>query len=82
MNTLTIILLVYVILDILVDSIALVCLRRMGYTLKDIAYRLRSILFYKPRDEDYEYDDDYDDDWVDEQDYTDLEEESENILGD
>ena len=44
MNTLTIFLLVYVILDIIVDTIAFILLRRMGFSLRDIALRVRSLL--------------------------------------
>ena len=74
MSTLTIILLAYVILDITIDTIAIICLRRKGYTFRDIAYRIRSIFKSQPQ---YEYEDyDDDDEWVDDQGYGDLEEES------
>lgn len=45
MSTLTIILLVYVILDIIATTFVVIRLKSMGYTFKGMAWRL----FHKPR---------------------------------
>ena len=47
MNTLTIILLVYVILDIILDTTAIILLRRKGYSLKSIAFKIKELLTFK-----------------------------------
>lgn len=47
MSTLTIILLVYVILDILLDTTAIILLRRKGYSLKGIAFKIKELLTLK-----------------------------------
>ena len=79
MNTLTIILLVYVILDILVDTTAIILLRKKGYTLKSIAFKIKELITlevpYRYDDEDMaEYDEECDG-WEDE-----IERESEEII--
>lgn len=64
MNTLTIILLVYVILDIISTIIALFLMRRKGISFRDLANRLRWLCKKeKPtedEDEDWDEYDDYD----------------------
>ena len=47
MSTLTIILLVYVILDIILDTTAIILLRRKGYSLKSIAFKIKELLTLK-----------------------------------
>ena len=44
MKTFTIILLIYVLLDIIIDLMAINILRRNGYTLKDIALKIRNLM--------------------------------------
>lgn len=64
MNTLTIILLIYVILDIISNLILITLMKRKGIRLTDLAYRLR--WFFKKEeptedeDEDWDEYDDYD----------------------
>lgn len=48
MNTLTIILLIYVILDIIVDTYAIIQFKRKGYSLRYIAGRMWRFLSNKP----------------------------------
>lgn len=48
MNTFTIILLVYVIIDIIVDTYAIIQFKRKGYSLRYIAGRMRRFLSNKP----------------------------------
>lgn len=43
MSTLTIILLVYVILDIILDTIAIILLKRKGYSLMGIALMIKNL---------------------------------------
>ena len=63
MNTLTIILLIYVILDIISNLILITLMKRKGIRLTDLAYRLRWLCKKEePITEDEEWDeyDDYD----------------------
>lgn len=63
MNTLTIILLIYVILDIISNLILITLMKRKGIRLTDLAYRLRWLCKKeKPTTEDEDEDwDEYDD---------------------
>lgn len=69
MNTLTIILLIYVILDIISNLILIVLIKRKGIRLTDLAYRLRWLC--KKEKEIVEHYEDYfyDEDEVDDQGY-------------
>ena len=60
MNALTIILLIYVILDIISDLIIIALMKRKGIRLTDLAWRLKWLCAKeKPtEDEDYFYDED------------------------
>ena len=59
MSKLTIILLVILIINFLVESFAFICLRRRGYTIKNIALGIKYLLTHKPIvSEIYDYDDD------------------------
>ena len=58
MNTLTIILLVYVILDIIIDTIVVIKLKSMGISLRSLA----RMLHLHKHQATQSYDDDYDDD--------------------
>ena len=51
MSTLTIILLIYVILDIILDTTAIILLKRKGITLRGMANQIRWV-FSKPYDTD------------------------------
>lgn len=69
MNTLTIILLIYVILDIISNLILITLMKRKGIRLTDLAYRLRWFCKKEEpitKDEDWDEYDDYD---VDDQGY-------------
>ena len=63
MNALTIILLIYVILDIISTLILIVLFKRKGMSLADLAWRLKWLCTKEEptEDEDYFYDDDVDD---------------------
>ena len=61
MNTLTIILLIYVILDIISNLILITLMKRKGIRLTDLAYRLRWLCKKeKPTTEDEDEDEDWD----------------------
>ena len=62
MNTLTIILLIYVILDIISNLILIAFMKRKGIKLTDLAYRLRWLCKKEEPTEDEDWDeyDDYD----------------------
>lgn len=76
MSKLTIILLVILIINFLVESFAFICLRRRGYTIKNIALGIKYLLTHKPIvSEIY----DYDDEDIDDQGYAELVEEENEI---
>lgn len=89
MNTLTIILLTYVILDIISNLILIALMKRKGIRLTDLAYRLRWLCKKEEpiKDEDWDEYDDYDfpqnEDDIDDQGYghKDIENEYEEIRG-
>ena len=65
MNTLTIILLIYVILDIISNLVLITLMKRKGIRLTDLAYRLRWLCkkeepITEDEDEDWDDYDDYD----------------------
>lgn len=79
MSTLTIILLIYVIIDIILDTIGFICLRRIGFTLKDISQRVRYLLHPKPLKNDDDVFTDEDMEWDDFAEYNDEEDTYENV---
>ena len=86
MATLTIILLIYVALDIILDTIAIILLKRKGITLRGMANQLRWVLTNRNNHyDDDDYEDEYDDynfldeEDIDDQGYGNLQEEYEEI---
>ena len=75
MSTLTIILLIYVILDIILDTTAIILLKRRGYSLMGIALMIRNLLKsngwerHNHTNTDFTEEDYWDEDDVDDQDY-------------
>ena len=67
MNTLTIILLIYVIFDIISSFILIALFKRKGMSLADLAWRLKWLCKKEEPTEDEDYF--YDEDEVDDQDY-------------
>lgn len=68
MTTLTIILLIYVILDIISNLILIALIKRKGIRLTDLAWRLKW-LCKRERNKETDQDDFYDEDEVDDQGY-------------
>jgi hypothetical protein len=86
MTILTIILLIYVALDIILDTIAIILLKRKGITLRGMANQLRWVLTNRNSHYDNDdYDDEYDDynfldeEDIDDQGYGNLQEEYDEI---